>query len=176
VFDNGSTVHLIKNDKLLTKIGIAGKPIIVNGVQASAGGVRVKMQGTLGEIGRVYYSKEASANILSMATLVDAGAKIEYDAKANRFTVQPKGSKTIYSFCRKNVKGSESKFYVCNMGSMVDTVPTEHPQRENTMVATVANNLVKYTKREITGANKARDLLVYYASRVRVPDIPQESS
>lgn len=159
VFDNGSTVHLIKNDKLLTKIGIAGKPIIVNGVQASAGGVRVNMQGILGEIGRVYYSKEASANILSMATLVDAGAKIEYDAKANRFTVQPKGSKTIYSFCRKNVKGSESKFYVCNMGSMVDIVPTEHPQRENTMVATVDNNLVKYTKREITGANKARDLL-----------------
>ena len=92
VFDNGSTVHLIKNPRLLAKIGNAANPIIVNGVEAEASGVRVNLEGTLGDIGRVYFSKDASANILSMGTFVDAGAKIEYKAKENRFTVQPKGS------------------------------------------------------------------------------------
>jgi hypothetical protein len=147
---------LIKNPRLLAKIGNAANPIIVNGVQAEASGVRVNLEGTLGDIGRVYFSKDASANILSMGTLVDARAKIEYKAKENRFTVQPKGSKVIYSFCRKKVNGNDSKFYVCNMGSMIDIVPTEHPAA---LMTTVANNLIQYTKREVIGAKKARELL-----------------
>jgi hypothetical protein len=81
-----------------------------------------------------------------MSTLVDAGANVKYDHNANRFTFQPKGSKTIYSFCRKQILGNESKFYVCNMDTMVDTVPTQHPSQEETLVTTVANYLVQYTK------------------------------
>lgn len=81
---------------------------------------------------------------------------IEYNAKENRFTVQPKGSKTIYSFCRKKINSSESKFYVCYMRSMVDIIHTEHPIA---LVATVADNLVRYTKREVIGAKKVRELL-----------------
>jgi hypothetical protein len=63
------------------------KPIIVNGVQKDAAGVRVNMEGKLGDIGTVYYSKDATANILSMSTLVDSGATVKYDHSANRFTV-----------------------------------------------------------------------------------------
>jgi hypothetical protein len=36
VFDNGSTVHLIKNSKLLTGISTSKEPIMVSGVQADA--------------------------------------------------------------------------------------------------------------------------------------------
>jgi hypothetical protein len=95
----------------------------------------------------------------AMSTLVDAGANVKYDHDANRFAVQPKGSKTIYSFCRKQILGNESKFYVCNMDTMVDTVPTQHPSQEETLVTTVANNFFQYTKREVLGTKRARELL-----------------
>ena len=155
VFDNGSTVHLIKNARLLTDIGISDRPIVVNGVQSDATGVRVNMEGQLGDIGTVYYSKNASANILSMSSLVDAGADISYNREANAFTVRPRGSETTYSFVRRNVNGSESKFYVCNMGKMAKKVRFA----TTALVTTVASNMVNYTKREVIGANKARELL-----------------
>ena len=159
VFDNGSTIHLIKNAKLLTEIAATKNPIVVSGVQTDADGVRVSLEGKMGDIGTVYYSKNASANILSMSTLVDSGAIVKYNPKVNRFTVQLRGSSLIYSFCRKNIDGNESKFYVCNMNTMVASIPTSHPQQADILVTTVAENMVRYTKREVLGARKARDLL-----------------
>jgi hypothetical protein len=49
VFDNGSTIHLIKNSKLLTHISTTKNPIVVNGVQSDAAGVRVNMEGKMGQ-------------------------------------------------------------------------------------------------------------------------------
>ena len=159
VFDNGSTIHLIKNAKLLTEIAATKNPIVVSGVQTDEDGVRVSLEGKMGDIGTVYYSKNASANILSMSTLVDSGAIVKYNPKVNRFTVQLRGSSLIYSFCRKSIDGNESKFYVCNMNTMVASIPTSHPQQADILVTTVAENMVRYTKREVLGARKARDLL-----------------
>ena len=159
VFDTGSTIHLIKNAKLLTQITETDNTIVVNGVQANATGVRINMQGQFGDIGTVYFSKNGSANILSMAALVDAKAKIKYDEKANRFTVQMRNSKKIYSFCRKKIPGSESKFYVCDVNTMISTVPTDHPVNEDALVTTVEDNMKKYTKREVKGAMASRELL-----------------
>lgn len=152
VFDNGSTVHLFKNGKLLTDIGQSKRPIVVNGVQANATGVRVDKEGKLGDIGRVYYSRNATANILSMSTLIDSGANITYDQHENKFSVQPKGSETTYCFSRRNVPGSGNKFFVCNMRDMMAP-----PSRA--LMTTVTENLAKYTKREVMGAKRARELL-----------------
>ena len=108
VFDNASTIHLIKHAKLLTEISSTDRPIVVNGVQANAAGVRVDMVGILGDIGEVYYSRNASANILSMSGLVDSGAKVIYDQKRNRFTVQPKG---------KNIASAERTLQAARISS-----------------------------------------------------------
>ena len=40
------------------------------------------------------------------------------------------------------------------MDTMIDTIPTHHQPDENVMVTTVAENLVRYTKREVTGAKR----------------------
>lgn len=45
--------------------------------------------------------------------------------------------------------GSQSKFYVCRMGQSAD----------DAFVTTVSDNLTRYTKRDVIGAKKARDLL-----------------
>lgn len=89
----------------------------------------------------------------------DAGAEITFEAKHNRFTLKPKGSQNIYSFCRQNVAGCEGRFYTCDTRSTIATKPTFHDDRELAMVATVADNMRKYTKREIDAAGSARELL-----------------
>ena len=50
-------------------------------MQANAKGVRVDQEGSFNEMDHVYYSKNATANILSFAAMVDDGAKIRYDQK-----------------------------------------------------------------------------------------------
>ena len=64
------------------------------------------MMGDFGEVKNVYYSKDATANILSFAAMVDKRAIIEHDHNTNRFTLQTRNSSKIYSFCRRGIAGS----------------------------------------------------------------------
>jgi hypothetical protein len=150
-FDTGATVSFFKNPKLLTSIEKARRDIHVKGVQADALGVTVDQEGTFIDIGRVYYNANASANILSMSTLIDDGAEIHYDSSKNSFSVTPANSNNTYHFARRNAAGSEGKFYVCDAKSMMRV--------EHVMVDTVTENLKRYTKREIESASRARKLL-----------------
>lgn len=151
VFDTGATVSFFKNSALLTGIEKSKRQIHVNGVQADAGGVQVDQEGTFIDIGKVYYSRNASANILSMSALVDAGAEIHYDQKENSFSLTPANSQNTYHFSRRDAPGSEGRFYVCDARSMM--------RSEHVMIDTVEENLKRYTKREIESASRARKLL-----------------
>ena len=122
----------------------------VKGVQADAKGVTVDQEGTFIDIGKVYYNEKAAANILSMAALVDSGAGIHYDPTSNSFSVKPANSDNTYHFARRNVAGSEGRFYVCDARSMM--------RSEHVMIDTVTENLKRYTKREIESATRARKL------------------
>lgn len=113
----------------------------------------------MGEIGTFYHSPEASANILSFAAMSAAGANIRFDQKMQRFTLKPKGSSNIYSFCRQDVKGCASRFYVCDIRSMIGKKPTVHREKDHALVTTVTENMKKYTHREVESAGKARELL-----------------
>jgi hypothetical protein len=84
---------------------------------------------------------------------------VKYDPKGNKFTVQPKGSSQVYNFSRRSVAGNDSKFYVCNMDTLLSSAATNHPPAEEILVASVAQNMVQYTKREVIGAKKSRELL-----------------
>ena len=158
LLDNQASVNVFSNGDLLTDIRRCEHGILLNGVQADAPAVRVDYEGDFGEVGPVYFSRKATANILSFAAMVDRGADIRYDQAAGRFTLQPKGSKLIYSFCRQPVPGSSGRFYVCDVASMVKTSPTQHSE-EMVLVNTVGDNMARFTKREIAGAAKARELL-----------------
>jgi hypothetical protein len=104
----------------------------------------------------------ASANILSFASQVDAGADITYDKVNDRFTMIPVKGKSTYHFGRKDVTGSQGRFYVCDTRTMIDKNEAAH-------VATVEDNMKCYTKREIEQARKARELLV----RMGFPSVQQ---
>jgi hypothetical protein len=154
VFDTASTIHLIKNEKLLTAITETEYPIVVNGIHANATGVRINMEISA----RFITAKKGQQTSSLRQRWWMQQRKILYDEKADRFTVQMKDSKKIYSFCRKKIPGSESKFYVCNVNTMISNVPTSHPAEEEALV-TVAENMKKYTKREVMGAMASRELL-----------------
>ena len=158
LLDNQASVNVFCNADLLTDVRRSKHGILLNGVQADAQGVRVDYEGNFGEVGPVYYSRRATANILSFAAMVDRGAEIRCNHIAGRFTLQPRGSKNIYSFCRQPVSGSNGRFYVCDVESMVKEVATQH-RIEKVLVNTVSNNMSRFTKREIASAAKARQLL-----------------
>ena len=158
LLDNQASVNVFCNKNLLTDIRRSEHGILLKGVQANAEAVRVDMEGDFGEVGPVYYSQRATANILSFAAMVDSGADIRYSHSEGRFTLQPKGSRNIYSFCRQRLPGSEGKFYICDVETMVKDVPTQHGG-EMVLVSTVSENMSRFTKREIASAAAARELL-----------------
>ena len=150
LLDNEASLNIFNNKDLLTGIRKPEHSIKVSGIQ-TGGGVTVDSEGDFGEFGTVYYSGDASANVLSFASQVDAGATIRYEHEEDCFTLQPKDSDNIYRFGRKTLPGSEGRFYSCDWRSI---------ESETAMVTTVEQNLRAFTKREIGRARSARKLNV----------------
>jgi Zinc knuckle len=114
MLDTESSINIFKTRKLLTGIREADRKVVVGGIQRGASGVRVTQQGTFRDIGTVYFNECASANILSFAMQVDSGADITYDKSTDRFTMIPASGSSMYYFARKELAGSEGRFYICD--------------------------------------------------------------
>ena len=156
LLDSQASVNVFCNRKLLRNVRDSEKDIILNGVQAGAKGVRISQEGDFSDVGKVYYSENSTANILSYAVMVDQGNDVAYDKASDSFVLKPLGSETTYKFCRKNVTGSGGKFYCCNVGSVGkgNVILDDHA-----FIETASENMTKFTKREVDGAYKARSLL-----------------
>jgi hypothetical protein len=131
----------MKTDKVINMCGI------------QLGAAPVDTAGNFREFGTVYYSELSSANILSLASQVNAGADIDYDKVLDRFTLTPAHSSNTYVFGRKDASGSEGRFYVCNLREMV-TRNSEH-----VCVKIVSENRSS-SERLAEQARAARDMLV----------------
>ena len=162
LLDNEASLNIFSNPSLLTDIRKARRSVKVSGIHLGSE-VNVDREGEFGELGTVFYSGSAAANILSFASQVDAGAIIRYDYEMDVFTLQPKGSNRTYRFGRKQVKGSEGRFYSCDWRDV---------EAEIAMVTTVAQNSQLFTKREIERARQARKLV----ARMGFPTVDQAMS
>ena len=170
LLDSQASVNVFCNPLLLKNVRKSDRQVLLNGVQSGAAGVTITQEGDFNDVGKVYFSAEATANILSYAVMVDEGNKVLYDQDNDRFELRPIGSKLVYSFCRKNVSGSEGRFYCCDVKSMVKKRATVYPAIvDHAFIETEHENMLKYTKREIEGAYKARDLL----ARMGFPPVSQ---
>jgi hypothetical protein len=118
---------------------------MVGGIQRGASGVKVTEEGEFRDVGTVYVNDSATANILSFASQVDAGADITYDKDNDRFVMRPARSNTAYYFGRKQISRSEGKFYICETRSMIEA-------NEVALVQTVEENIKSYTKQEVAQA------------------------
>jgi hypothetical protein len=162
LLDNEASLNIFSNRNLLTGVRDAEKKVMVGGIQRGASGVKVTEEGEFRDVGTVYVNDSATANILSFASQVDAGADITYDKDNDRFVMRPARSNTAYYFGRKQISGSEGKFYICDTRSMIEA-------DEVALVLTVEEILKSYTKREVAQARKAREMLV----RMGFPSVPQ---
>jgi hypothetical protein len=143
--DSQASVNVFNSEHLLRNIRKSQRPIVLNGVQSGVSGVVIDMEGDFNELGAVFYSKGASANILSLAQLVDLGADVRYEAELDRFTLRPKTSDSLYIFCRKDIAGSEGRFYVCQLSTMVETAKISAAHlHQLALVQTVDENLKRY--------------------------------
>jgi hypothetical protein len=168
LIDSQASVNIFHNRLLLRNIRRSQRSIVLNGVKTGASGVAIDQEGDFNELGPVFYSEEASANILSLAQLVDSGCDVRYEHEFDKFSLRPPNSTSLYSFCRKDVTGSEGRFYECNLSTMIETSKvSEADAYELILVQTVEGNMKRYSKREVGGATRAREML----SRMGYPSV-----
>ena len=75
LLESQASVNVFCNRDLLSNIRESSKKVMLNGVQAKATGVAISQKGDFNEVGKCYFSKEATANILSYAVMVDEEMK-----------------------------------------------------------------------------------------------------
>jgi hypothetical protein len=100
LIDSQASVNVFNSKHLLRNIRKCSRPIVLNGVQSGSPGVAIDMEGGFNELGPVFYSEGSSANILSLAQLVDSGSDVRYETEHDHFTLRSKTSNSLYAFAR----------------------------------------------------------------------------
>jgi hypothetical protein len=150
LLDSQSTVSVFKNPSLLTNIRASPRPLRVH----TNGGTQLSnLMGHVKNFGDVWFNPHSLANILSMAE-VRRVCRITMDS-----AIEP--AMTVH-----RADGSLMKFQEYKTGLYYyDTLAApEHPNstsfdvNDYLFLHTVAGNQRAFTRREIQGANRARDL------------------
>ena len=170
LLDNEASLNVFRNSDLVKNLRVSARTVTMHGVENNSNGVKVDLEGEFNEIGTVFVSEKASANILSFAAQVDSGAEMSYDSKFDRFIMKPAGSDNCYSFGRKNISGSEGRFYCCDVRTMIGKEPTLYPEpasfgispagaKHRALIQTIDENMKHFSKKDITRAKEARDMI-----------------
>lgn len=139
---------LFPSDQHLRDVSVARRPVIIGGINSAGEGLRVEKEGLFRDLGAVSIAKGAAANILSFGELVDKGYEVHYLRAQDVFTVQ--GDETLWVFTRKSrPDGTRSRFWTCSVNGST----------EDAFVATVAENLRRYTRREIVDMSRAAEFM-----------------
>ena len=143
VLDNASSINLFGNSDLLSGI-VQSSIVAVTGV---GGDLKVHREGTFCKSFDTYFHEGFDCNILSQARVEDVikstdGASITYDPDTGNFEVNIPGS-GYWCFARRD-----------DLGGL--RVARAYPE---TAFITVSENRRKYTKRELRGADNARELI-----------------
>ena len=152
LLDNQAGRSIFKNKNLLSNVR-AIRPFYIGGIDGASRGLCISEDGDFKDLGRVGLAATAAANILSKTRLIDAGNTVTYDAQADVYHLC--GLERRYTFSRKMKNdGSKSSHYACDMDSQ---------SHNHALVATVTDNMRNYTKREVTQASNARELMARLA-------------
>ena len=154
LLDNEASLNIFRDKELLTNVRTSDRLVKMKGVENESNGVLVTEEGTFRDLGKVFYSNKASANILSFASQIDAGASITYNQDNDSFTMIPRSRQTIYTFGRKATTTGERRMYICDTRTMA--VPLAN---EEAMIQTIDNNKSHYTKADIERADRAKHLI-----------------
>jgi Reverse transcriptase (RNA-dependent DNA polymerase) len=150
ILDTAAGESLFCNRHLLIDVVESGDTVKFEGVDRQGTGIFTCTEGTT-IFGNVMYSKRSMGNILSFGNVVDHCYNVAYDSDRDMFLVRPTKDGDIYLFARD----VSTNIYVCDLENVLSagnvTVPIG--------VTTVADQLKKYTRREVKKAALARDYL-----------------
>lgn len=142
ILDNAASRSLFENTELLRDIVQSDTPTVIGGVQRGATGIRIDEEGVFRDLGTVGVCIGAAGNILSAGQMVDTGRQVRYDTIKDEYVVS--GSATDYVFSRRTKDdGTKSRFYTHDFA----------------LVATVKENLRRYTPREVKQIEKAEQMM-----------------
>lgn len=147
ILDTGAKVTILRDRDLFGRICESEQPILVNGINEDDQAMLITEEGPT-ILGRAYYDRRAAANILSFSEAVDNFERVVYNDAADEFVIRVSSHSRALFFRREKYTG----MYVCDLDNSGDIY--EAP----IMVTTVADRMNKYTVREISRAEAARDL------------------
>ena len=156
ILDCGSGLNICKSRQHASNIKEC-QPGSVTGIQSNASGSLYNQSCNFlnPAFGRMAFLPSAVANIISMASAKDKGFSVDYSNKADNFNLtSPSG--VVYTFNRMHMdNGSISKFYVMSLVTQTNAalVLSEHS------ISTVRSNMQKYTVRQVSAAQRARQFL-----------------
>ena len=161
LLDNQAAQSIFHNERLLH--GVQGRtPYHLGSIDKSHAGLNITRTGGITAFSKlgltVGLAAGASANVLSQARVIDAGYSVKYDRPGDLYVVQTDDG--IMEFRRrKRERGGKSPHYtyIPNDHGLDDLVEEE----ENAVyVETVAENMKRFTTREVKAAKEAKDLMV----------------
>ena len=144
ILDNAAGISVFKDRDLFCNLA-EGEPIRIDGVGRKSPGVFTAACGET-TFGSAYYSTQVRANILSFAECVDNMVAVRYVHDGDYFAIHPTEESVWYRFDRDQ----QNNVYVCDMYNNAGKFVA---------VATVAENMAKYNKREVERARIARSYI-----------------
>ncbi len=144
LLDNQATIHLFKNEELLTGLRAAARDIYVRGV---GGRVKANLVGDFGHFGEVYYCPASPVNVLSFSWVRDTYV-VSYSHARDAFFVETPGGSIEFSRVRSGGR-SRGGLYAHRF----------LPPPEGVYLGTVEENKKLFSKRQVAGADAATALM-----------------
>ena len=134
------------------------RPCRVGGVEKTSEGILVTQTCNMldDKFGRMSFTPEAVANIISQGDAIDCGFEMDYDKKRDTFTVQHSSGGRTYKFGRQiQLGGHKSKHYAMDITTLLPLHDLPFARICCTGPDTVAANEARFTKRQVADAKMA---------------------
>ena len=89
LLDSQAGMSVFKDENLLENLRAFANPINISGINSKGPPILAKQEGDHKYLGVIAVCRDASANILSLAEMVDKGHEVTYNKINDRFTLQP---------------------------------------------------------------------------------------
>jgi hypothetical protein len=155
VFDNGSDVHLSISPHVLTDMRSC-RPGSLGGIVADDSSLKFNQTGTFAgtRITDVFLCEGAVANIISPAMAMDQGYQQQYLQDEDMYVLTHRDGGPPLKFARVDLgNGNRTKRYFIDLRTFLP--PVGNSSRFTVAVATIKQNMSRYTKQEVRGAEKA---------------------
>lgn len=146
ILDTAAGDSLFRNKDMLNNLTETTDIVKFDGVDQRGAGIYTCTEGET-IFGNVMFSERSMGNILSFGNVVDDCYRVTYMKNGDMFLIQPTSESDTYVFQRDK----DQNIYICDTHNVLTSVPMG--------VNTVAENMNKYTRREIRKALKAREYL-----------------